>query len=323
MEIINQQSRLFDVWLQDQLERDSCIFDCQQSDGNRLLVAANYSVLAPGKRFRPVLSMLCADVLGLEFRPLIPFFLSLEYMHASTLVHDDLPALDDDDLRRGRPTCHKAFDEATAILAGDVLLSRSFGLVANAAELNAEVKVNLLQILSDAYNKLCIGQMMDLSSNPDSSEINISNPDTPNPDMLLSRSLEQRRELLKTRHIYKTGALIIASVVGPSYLLNSKDRERVGGALSKFGEKIGLLFQIRDDILDVVSNTEQLGKAVGADMRQGTETYVSLYGLDGANKLAKEIANEAIAELKVISSDTKHDTKKLQNVAEFVLNRDR
>ena len=231
--------------------------------------AENYSLLAGGKRVRPVLTLAVADSFGLERESLKGFCIALELLHTASLIHDDLPALDDDELRRGKPTCHKVHGEAVALLAGDSLIARALGLVSQSEALAPEVRCSLTVLLSDAFSKLCYGQVLDLNSEQGESE-----------------------ESLKLRHEMKTAALIEAACVGPARVFFGPQGVENIDKFQKFGKSLGLLFQISDDLLDVTGTSEELGKDAASDERQNTSTYVSMYGLAGAKQMArKELAN--------------------------------
>jgi farnesyl diphosphate synthase len=200
---------------------------------------------------------------------------ALEMMHAYTLVHDDLPAMDNDDLRRGKPTCHKAFDEATAILAGDALQALAFTVLAQNrdAQLSAEAKLRMVAILGEASGAQGIaeGQAIDLES------------------VGSTLSLAE----LENMHTHKTGALIKASVLLPAMLAEPVDVQLMQ-QLERYAEAVGLCFQIVDDILDVVSDTETLGKTQGADIARNKPTYPALLGLEGARRHAHDMHLRAL-----------------------------
>lgn len=238
--------------------------------------AMRYAVLGGGKRIRPVLVYASGTAFGVKPECLDGPACAVEMIHAYSLIHDDLPAMDNDDLRRGRPTCHKAFDEATAILAGDALQALAFHVMAHDGNIrvNPSQRVRMIDILAVASGSLGMagGQAIDLAA------------------VGKSLSLDQ----LETMHKRKTGALIRASVeLGALCFENVSppDFEKA----SRFGLCIGLAFQIQDDILDIESDTETLGKPQGSDVAQNKPTYPQLLGLDGAKRAARELHDEASA----------------------------
>ena len=237
----------------------------------RLTAAMRYSLLNGGKRIRPMLVYSAAAATGGINEGTDAFACAVEMIHTYSLIHDDLPAMDDDDLRRGQATCHIAFDEATAILAGDALQSLAFSMVAEQTQLSPHAALEGLRILARASGKdgMVLGQSIDLEA------------------VGLHLSLEQ----LQTTHRCKTGALIDASVqVGALSSGASLADQR---ALSDFAQAIGLAFQIQDDIIDVISDTQTLGKNQGSDKEQNKPTYVSLLGLDGAQRKASQLVEES------------------------------
>jgi geranylgeranyl pyrophosphate synthase len=243
----------------------------------RLLEAMRYSTLAGGKRVRPVLVYATGEAFGAPLELLDPAAASVELIHVYSLVHDDLPAMDNDDLRRGRPTCHRAFDEATAILVGDALQARAFEVLANApAAISAVARLEMLRVLADAIGTrgMAGGQAIDLEA--------------------VKQTLQE--PALERMHRQKTGALIQASVLLgaiSSGALSAPER----AALEKFGAEIGLAFQIQDDILDVEGTTISLGKRAGADADRVKPTYPSVLGLEKSREQAFASRDRAIAAL--------------------------
>jgi geranylgeranyl pyrophosphate synthase len=240
----------------------------------RLHAAQRYAVLGGGKRLRPLLVYCTGEALGLEASSLDAPAAAVELIHSYSLVHDDLPAMDDDDLRRGQPTTHRAFDEATAILAGDALQVFAFSLLARdrAAGVSTEARLKMIQILADASGTagMAGGQSLDLSA--------------------VGRSLDL--EELEAMHRLKTGALIRASVLLAAACapgLTSAEWD----ALDGYSQDIGLAFQIQDDILDVEGKTEDLGKTIGADAARAKPTYPSVLGLAAAKVRARELNRRA------------------------------
>jgi geranylgeranyl pyrophosphate synthase len=243
----------------------------------RLLEAMRYSTLAGGKRVRPVLVYATGEALGAPLELLDAAAAAVELIHVYSLVHDDLPAMDNDDLRRGRPTCHRAFDESTAILVGDALQARSFEVLANApAAINASARIEMLRVLADAIGTrgMAGGQAIDLESVKQSLGI----------------------DALERMHRQKTGALIQASVLLGAISAGGLDSS-LRAALAEFGAEIGLAFQIQDDILDVEGTTTTLGKRAGADADRVKPTYPSVMGLDKSREQAFARRDRAIAAL--------------------------
>jgi farnesyl diphosphate synthase/geranylgeranyl diphosphate synthase type II len=244
---------------------------------SRLLEAMRYSTLAGGKRVRPVLVYATGEALGAPLEMLDAAAAAVELIHVYSLVHDDLPSMDNDDLRRGRPTCHRAFDESTAILVGDALQARAFEVLANApTAINAIARLEMLRVLADAIGTrgMAGGQAIDLES--------------------VKQSLDE--VALERMHRQKTGALIQASVVLGAIsagLLDVPQR----AALAEFGAEIGLAFQIQDDILDVEGTTTTLGKRAGADADRVKPTYPSVMGLEKSREQAFARRDRAIAAL--------------------------
>jgi geranylgeranyl pyrophosphate synthase len=244
---------------------------------DRLLEAMRYSTLAGGKRVRPVLVYATGESLGASLEILDAAAAAVELIHVYSLVHDDLPAMDNDDLRRGRPTCHRAFDEATAILTGDALQARAFEVLAQApASISAAARIEMLRVLADSIGTrgMAGGQAIDLAA--------------------VKQSLTE--SALERMHRQKTGALIQASVLLGAISAELEDRRELA-ALTEFGAEIGLAFQIQDDILDVEGNTDALGKRAGADAERVKPTYPSVLGLEAARVQAVARRDRAIAAL--------------------------
>ncbi len=245
----------------------------------RVHEAMRYSVFAGGKRIRPLLCLAAAHaVAGDAGRArAMPFACAVELIHTFSLIHDDLPSMDDDDLRRGRPTCHKAFDEATAILAGDALQTFAFEVIATGGDtaVPSDVSLRALALLARACGTVGLigGQMDDLKFE--------GIPATPAD--------------LERIHRTKTGALIVATVVGGGVMAGASE-EKVA-ALRAYAEPIGLAFQIVDDILDVSGDAASLGKTPGKDAKSGKATWVSLHGLDASRRRADELHEQAVAAL--------------------------
>lgn len=264
----------------------------------RLNEAMRYSMMAGGKRIRPVLCYATGAALGVDETQLDGPAVALECIHTYSLIHDDLPAMDDDDLRRGNPTCHKQFDEATAILAGDGLQTQAFSVLVEDETMKqaADIRVKMVQVLANASGPVGMvgGQAIDIDAEG------------------TTLSLDE----LKNMHAHKTGALIRASVQLGA--LSAPDlTEGQYEKLTRYAECIGLAFQIRDDILDVISDTETLGKQQGADEAHNKPTYTSLLGLDGAKEAAKAVHQEAIACLESFGEQA----KTLRDIADYIVER--
>ncbi len=231
----------------------------------RLLEAMRYGLLIGGKRMRPYLAYITGEALGLALSDVDGIAASLECIHAYSLLHDDLPAMDDDDLRRGQPTCHKAFDEATAILAGDSLQTLAFDILANHpfSEKIQHKQIKLIQRLVQAsgYQGMCGGQALDLAAT--NQQISLA-------------ALEQL-------HSLKTGALLQASVLMVADCADDITVEQQN-SLADFAKFVGLAYQVRDDIIDITSTEAELGKPSGSDVAANKSTYPALLGLAGAQK---------------------------------------
>ncbi|MFZ1376932.1 MAG: polyprenyl synthetase family protein [Geothrix sp.] len=241
----------------------------------RLGEAVRYSLEAGGKRVRPVLCLLACEAVGGSAQQALPGALALEYIHTYSLIHDDLPAMDDDDLRRGRPTNHKVFGEGHAILAGDALLTEAFGVLASAG-LDPMRRAEALTLLAEGagWRGMAGGQALDLEG-----------------EKVEAYDLEHLRLI----HRLKTGALLRTSLEIGAVLGGATLTERV--ALRAYGEAIGLAFQIQDDILDATATDADLGKRAGKDAARGKITYPSLLGLEGARHALSEATETALCQL--------------------------
>ncbi len=238
----------------------------------RLQEAMRYSLMAGGKRVRPVMALAFCDLMGGEWRRAIPFGCALELVHTYSLIHDDLPCMDDDDLRRGKPTCHKVYGEAMAVLAGDALQAEAFRLIASAPGVSDRQRAEAALVLSRACGAdgMVAGQTLDLLG--------------------LGRS----RGELELLHSLKTGAMIQGAAELGCVAAGADSRRREQAA--EYARHIGLAFQVRDDILDVVADQQELGKTVGSDRRDGKTTFVDLLGLEDCEALvAQETARAKAA----------------------------
>jgi len=259
--------------------------------------AMRYSLLGGGKRLRPSLTLASGEALGADTDDLMPAACAIEMIHTYSLIHDDLPAMDNDDLRRGRPTCHKAFGEAVAILAGDALLTQAFRVLsADVPNRDAERQVRVIREIATAagtVDALIGGQIADIESegkNVDASA-------------------------LEYIHRSKTGAMITSSVVVGGIIAGASE-----GQLDKlrgYGERIGLAFQIADDILDVTSTSEQLGKTPGKDQAANKATYPAIHGIDASNSRASRLVDEAVD----IVGGLDVKTHVLEDMARFIIAR--
>lgn len=260
--------------------------------------AMKYSLEAGGKRIRPVLAMAACEAVGGDLDQVMPAACALEFIHTYSLIHDDLPAMDDDDYRRGKPTCHKAFDEATAILAGDALLTAAFEIMSRRDLFNGVDSNILLDAAHDIAKAagaagMVGGQLADMEAEGKTVDL----------------------PTLEFIHTHKTGALILASVKVGAKLGGAGNDELK--ALSRYGEIAGLAFQVADDILDVTASTETLGKDAGSDEARGKATYPALLGLKEARERAAELLNMAIGSLDEF--DEKADP--LREIARYIVDR--
>lgn len=262
--------------------------------------AMRYAVLGPGKRVRPVLVYATGDALGVPASRIHSSAVAVELIHAYSLVHDDLPAMDNDDLRRGRPTCHRAFDEATAILAGDSLQALAFEVLATdpALDVLPARRVEMLTELAVASGSrgMAGGQAIDLAA--------------------VGRQLSLPE--LETMHLFKTGALIRASI-RLACLAGDHCPPEALSALDRYAHAVGLAFQVQDDILDVEGDTAVIGKPQGSDQDRDKPTYPNLLGLEGAKATAQRLCDDALAAL--AGFDGGADT--LRALAEYIVRRDR
>ncbi|HOV26549.1 MAG TPA: polyprenyl synthetase family protein [Pseudobacteroides sp.] len=260
--------------------------------------AMKYSLMAGGKRIRPVLSLAVCDLLGKNYEDVIAYACAIEMIHTYSLIHDDLPSMDNDDYRRGRLTNHKVYGEALAILAGDALLNYAFEIMTEDALKNIDIivnKVKAMQYIAKAsgVTGMIGGQVVDLQS--EGKKIPL--------------------ETLTYMHGCKTGAMIKAPVVSSAIICGADDF-RIS-RLSVFAEKIGLAFQIKDDILDVEGDLSTLGKNSGSDASNDKTTYITEYGLEDAKRILNEVTDEAVGALECFGVEADF----LRNIAEFIAKR--
>ncbi|HRH43487.1 MAG TPA: polyprenyl synthetase family protein [Pyrinomonadaceae bacterium] len=267
-----------------------------ETEPKELHEAIRWSVFAGGKRFRPALVLAVGRIFGADDAQLLCTAAAVEMIHTYSLIHDDLPAMDDDDLRRGRETCHIKFDEATAILAGDCLQALAFQAIAEDENLAHDIRVKLIAEIARAEGTpfgMVAGQYFDLQAEGKSISI----------------------EQLERIHQSKTGAMITVSAQAGAIIANSSENEFQ--AITNYSAKLGLLFQITDDLLDITQSTEVLGKTAGKDLVAEKATYPSLYGLEKAQELAQKVHAEACQELDKIEKDT----EVLRLLVDFILHR--
>ena len=264
----------------------------------KLLAAMRYGLLMGGKRIRPYLAYITGESLGAEHSDIDAIAAALECIHAYSLLHDDLPAMDDDDLRRGKPTCHKAFNEATAILAGDALQTLAFDILANHtfSEKTHPKQIILVQklVAASGYQGMCGGQALDLSATDQTIDL----------------------VQLEKLHSLKTGALLEACVLmaaecSPQVTPQEKQ------VLKKYAQLIGLAYQVQDDIIDITSSEAELGKPKGSDLAANKSTYPALLGLQGAQDKAENLFQQALQALSCLP----YNTQSLAEFATFIIKR--
>jgi geranylgeranyl diphosphate synthase, type II len=285
---LKEKSRL----IQEELEK---LLPERNTPYNTLSQAARYSLMGNGKRIRPILALATVESLGGHEKTALPAVCALELVHTYSLIHDDLPCMDNDDFRRGKPTLHKIYPEGHAVLAGDFLLTFAFEILANTSHLSPTQKVELIKILAQnsGGDGMIAGQIMDIEA--EGKQINL--------------------EMLKTIHQYKTGKMITASILFGGILANA-DASNLE-LLKQFGDDIGLSFQIVDDILDVTASEQKHGKSIASDQVNHKATYVSLLGLEKAKEEANKLLHSALEKLHKLPCETVH----LKQLAEFIVNR--
>jgi geranylgeranyl diphosphate synthase type II len=272
----------------------------QEGPAAEVVEAMRYSLFAGGKRLRPILCLAAAETVGGDESHALPVACALELIHTYSLIHDDLPVMDDDDLRRGKPTSHKVFGEAVALLAGDGLLTEAFRLMADSGLTGGEAAVRRLKVIeiianAAGYRGMVGGQVVDIRS--EGGEVSLP--------------------LVDFIHTHKTGALLTASVTAGALLGGGNEHEI--STLNLYGQKIGLAFQISDDILDIEGDSRKMGKSAGSDERKGKLTYPSVVGLDRSKEIQRETVESAMEALRVFD----HRAEPLRQIAGYIIERKR
>ncbi|MBW1746160.1 MAG: polyprenyl synthetase family protein [Deltaproteobacteria bacterium] len=265
---------------------------------SRIVQAMHYSLMAGGKRVRPILCIAASEAVGGNADDVLPAACAIEMLHTYSLIHDDLPAMDNDDLRRGKPTCHIAFDEATAILAGDALLTLAFRILSSINVIDENISSNWLKIIhkisfAAGHNGMIEGQMRDIASEG---------------SLLSLKKLEDI-------HSLKTGALIEASIFSGALLGGGSPKQI--DQLEIYAKKIGLAFQVTDDILNIEGDPAVMGKAVGTDNARGKSTYPSMMGLNKSKEFAKKLVRNALQAL----DDFDNNSNSLRAIACYIVER--
>ncbi|MEE1050364.1 MAG: farnesyl diphosphate synthase [Clostridia bacterium] len=266
-----------------------------------VLDAMKYAISAGGKRIRPVLVMSVAELFGAGIKDAARVALAVECVHNYSLIHDDLPCMDDDDLRRGRPTCHKVYGESTALLAGDGLLNCAFEILSDRQKyenISAESLVAITSCLATASGVwgMIGGQVIDL---------------------IHEKRTDVTLDEIIVKHAGKTGALIRAAAVCGALCAGLAENDEKISAIDEFSSKLGLAFQIKDDILDVIGDEEVLGKPIGSDEKSGKATFVSLMGMDAASEYLDTVTSEAKCALEIFGESARF----LNDLADFLLTR--
>ncbi|RKD34564.1 polyprenyl synthetase family protein [Thermohalobacter berrensis] len=267
---------------------------------SKVFDSMRYSIFAGGKRLRPILTLKTCELISGDYKPAIPFALAIEMIHTYSLIHDDLPAMDDDNYRRGKLTNHRVYGEAMAILAGDGLLNFAYEVMNEAILENNKDNHRLIKAFSKIATAAGVygmigGQVVDI----------------------LSENTKIDADTLDFIHKHKTSALIEASIVSGAIIGGASDNEI--NALEKYGKSIGLGFQIRDDILDTIGDMKKLGKDIGSDEEKNKSTYISLYGLENSINKTKELCEEAINSLSIFNQK---DISFFVELAKYLVNRD-
>nr|WP_173680661.1 farnesyl diphosphate synthase [Clostridium tetanomorphum] len=280
-------------------EIDDYLYEYLKNKGSynkKIYEAMAYSINVGGKRIRPILMLLTYEMYDKDYKKILPAACALEMIHTYSLIHDDLPAMDNDDLRRGKPTNHKVFGEALAILAGDALLNEAFNILLKNSLSNGKSWVKAASLIGEASGAdgMIGGQVVDILG--ENKNINI--------------------EELYYMHRKKTGELIKVAILSGSVLGEAEEKDL--NILQEFGEKLGLAFQIKDDILDVVGNESKLGKTTKKDQYHNKNTFVSIYGLEKCKNMCCELTEQCVELLNNIDKDT----SKLEELTLFLLKRD-
>ena len=278
-------------------------FTGSDRESDLTMEAALYSLTAGGKRIRPVLMLAAADMLKVPRETVMPYAMAIEMIHTYSLIHDDLPCMDNDDTRRGMPTCHVRYTEPIALLAGDALLNRAYEVVLEAASDGGRNRMEAASFLASMAGArgMIGGQTLDI----------------------LSEGKIIPEELLKTLHRKKTGCLLTAPVMIPVILADDDaDKEFLSKNMTDLSAHIGLAFQIKDDILDVTSTREMLGKSTGKDAAENKSTFVTLYGLTKAGELLEEESSLAFDALSRIRQKG-YDTAFLEDMNRYLLKREK
>ncbi len=289
-----QKLREYISFTEENLKKYNAVSD-KTAAQNNLVEAMNYSLEAGGKRIRPVLVYAFCEALGGDYRKAAAPACAIEMIHTFSLIHDDLPAMDNDDFRRGKPSCHKAYGEARAILAGDALSVLPFEIIADDENLSDIQKVRIISALAKAVGKdgMIGGQVIDME-NEERDDVDEAN--------------------LRNMYRNKTGQLIAVSCVMGGICAGASPKQL--GIASEYAFNLGLAFQIIDDILDVTSSSEVLGKPVGSDEQENKTTFVTLYGVEKAQEIASEITSEAMQQLDKIGN-----SEFLRELTEMLLDR--
>jgi len=289
---LKEKRKLVDSFLKEYISAKKRQKDCPKN----LAEAMGYALTAGGKRVRPILAIASYEAAGgrSPMGSVLPVASSIELIHTYSLIHDDLPAMDNDDFRRNKPTTHKAFGEAEAILAGDALLTDAFNIISR-ADAKPALLLKVIQELSygSGPEGMVGGQSMDI--------------------MLEGEKANKKQ--LSYIHTHKTGALIRASIRIGAIMANASPAKL--GALTEYGEKIGLAFQVTDDILDVTCTMEEMGKPTGSDDAKGKNTYPSIFGLEEARKIAGKLVNDSLTALKGFGKKA----EPLEEIAKYILAR--
>mgnify|MGYP006277234891 CR=1 FL=1 len=274
------------------------LFPDPQGPASDLVRAMTYSVFAGGKRLRPILCIAGAEAVGGEARDVLPAACALELIHTYSLIHDDLPAMDDDDLRRGKPTNHKVFGEAIAVLAGDGLLTEAFRVLAGMTlpeGISSTAFPRVIRWIAEAagYHGMIGGQVADVQS----------------------EGVPPNAELVRFIHEHKTADLITVATVSGALLCGAEDGAIQ--ALSSYGRSIGLSFQISDDILNIEGDRDTLGKDVGSDEKRGKQTWPAVFGLEESRRVQQDLVHEAVESLKPFD----HRADPLRAIARYIIER--